>query len=459
MLDYDLILFTQRQQAEHEQRLRDYARNYDYYRGEHKRMLAVRTGQPDDNVTLNLARVIIDKGVAFLFGKEPAFELTEGTTTPAEKYLAEVWRRNDKRAWLTELGITGGIYGHVFVKLLNDGIEQGLPKLEIVLPEYVQVQHKGNDQSAVTGYRIEWTAEGDDGRPAYYRQEIARNEAGRWLVENRIAQAHQLWQPDPNAPDMVWPWDWCPMLDAPNIILPGSFYGQSDLEDLSEQDAINYVASKINRILRYHAHPKTVGKNFAGKNITVAEDEMLILPGQDSDLFNLEMKSDLASSLAFLDKLQSAFMETARIPRLDPMNLQLGALSGFAMKILYGALLEKTEVKRCTYGALLVEINRRLVDMAGFGANSYATIHWPDPLPEDETAKNATDKFELDYDLASHETVQTRRGLDPKVESQRMEDEQAKEGNVGEQLLKAWQTNQGALQKRRMVPEPQGDVE
>lgn len=447
-MDYELVLFEQRMEAEQAERLASYKRHYEYYLGGHKQPLPVRTGQPNDNVILNLARIVVDKGAAFLFGKDLVWELQEGESTPAEDALDTVWKRNRRMTFLAEIGTSGGIYGHVFIKILPDGIAPGIPRLVNILPELVTVLRDYDDLQAVNGYRIEWTGIDTSGRPLHKRQDIVREET-RWIVRNRVDKGNGAWAQGPQAPaDFVWPWPWAPIVDAPNIILPGSYYGQSDLADLDEQDAVNYVASKIQRILRYHAHPKTWGKGFKAGDLQIREDDMLIIPSPDGSLGNLEMQSDLSSSLDFLDKLVNSYMASARVPRLDPAVINVGALSGFALKVLYGDLLEKTELKRRTYGDLLIEINRRLCDMLGFGAENYVTIHWPDPLPVDENAEMTRDKFELEAELASIETVQRRRGLDPEVEAERKAKQEAETNSIGGTLIRQFMAGAGTGTRR-----------
>jgi hypothetical protein len=182
-----------------------------------------------------------------------------------------------------------------------------------------------------------------------------------------------------------------------------------------------------------------------GEDVKVSEDQTIILPGKESDLFNLEMQSDLAAALGFLDRLVNLWMRTERVPNLDPAQVSVGALSGFALKVLYGDLLEKTEVKRATYGDLLVELNRRMLALNGMGEENYTTLHWPSPLPEDWEEQKARDEFELGNEVTSVETVRARRGLDNEVEKQRIAAERAerntREGNVGAMLVQDFFTN------------------
>lgn len=443
--DLAAIQFEYRMLEEERRRLEAIDRNWKYYHGFHDAMLPVRTGQKDDNVTINLARLIVDKSASFLFGKEVTFELDQTNTTPEEEWLEEVWRRNRKMTFLMRLAVTGGVTGHVFVKIVPDRERGRPPRLVSIEPEYVTVFHAGEDIEDVWRYRIQWIERDRDNKPMSRRQDIERDLSGdKWQVLNRIAYGSQRWQPDPERPDLTWEYPWPPMLDCQNLVNPGSYWGLSDLEDLSEQDAINYIASKVQRILRYHAHPKTIGKGFDPNYITHTEDEVLVLPGENSDLFNLEMQSDLGSSLAFMDRLINWFLATARTPRLDPAQVNVGALSGFALKVLYGDALEKVEVKRRTYGDMLVELNRRLCDFRGFGPEHYTEIHWQSPLPEDEREEQSRDQFELDYGLASKETIRARRNIDHEVEEERLASQQSAEGDIGAMLLRQFETGRPA---------------
>lgn len=439
----DAALFAQRMEEIQRARLDGYKRQWNYYNGDQPNTLKVREGQPDDNVTINLARLVVDKGAAFLFGKEPQFELQEGETTPEEERLAAIWRANRKQTFLGKLATSGGIYGHAFLKIIPDYYGAGLARLVSIEPENITAYWDGDDIESIWRYCIEYIAADRDGTAIVKRQEIERISDSAWRIQNRISRRGTKWEPDPANPDGTWNRPYAPIIDCQNLPLPGAYYGVSDLDDLVLQDTINYVTSNVVRILRYHAHPRTIGRGFAPNDIKVAADETLVLPSMDSDLRNLEMQSDLGSSLALMDRLIGWMLATARIPRIDPAVINVGALSGFALRVLYGDLLEKTEQKRNTYGDLLIELNRRLLDLAGMGDDHVMTIHWADPLPGDQGAATERDKFELDYALASKETVRVRRGLDNKAEEARIDAEAgqsaAREGNIGEMLLRSFE--------------------
>lgn len=439
-MDYDLVLWEQRLATEESERLSGYATRWKYYNGDHPRMLKVKTGQADDNVMINLARLIVDKGAAFLFGKELVFELQEGEKTPEEDKLETIWQANRMMTFLGKLAVTGGVCGHVFIKIIPDGVSyagEKMPRLVNVDPAYVTAAWSPDDVEDVWLYRTSWTGQDERGRAIHRREDIQRVDQ-KWIVTNYAATGHGAWaqQGEP----LNWPYDWPPMIACQNIPYPHAFYGLSDLEDLSLQNAINFTASNILRILRYHAHPKTWGRGFHAKDVEVGPDEVFIIPSLEGNLQNLEMQSDLSSSQAYLNTLINRFLATGRVPRIDPTEVSVGALSGFALRILYSDLLEKNEMKRRTYGDMLIELNRRLLEMTGMGDQNICTIHWSDPLPADPNADTVRDKFELDYNLTSLETVRVRRGLDNEAEEERIAAQEVNSGNIGAALLRNFET-------------------
>lgn len=75
-------------------------KRWEAYYGKLPPALKVKPGAADDNIRLNYARMIVDKGVSFLFGQEVGFELSETEETEAEQWLDAVWARNRKMTLL-----------------------------------------------------------------------------------------------------------------------------------------------------------------------------------------------------------------------------------------------------------------------------------------------------------------------------------------------------------------------
>src|SRR5579883_2309940 len=146
------------------------AQRWRAYHGQHPRPLRIRPGQPDDNVIVNYARVVVDKGVSFLFGSDIRFELDETAETKAEQWLEQCWAANRKMTLLQKLALNGAIAGHAFVKIIPS---QPFPRLVVLDPATVSVTWEPDDIEQVVGYRIQYNAlDPQSGKPIVLRQLI-----------------------------------------------------------------------------------------------------------------------------------------------------------------------------------------------------------------------------------------------------------------------------------------------
>lgn len=168
-------------------------------------------------------------------------------------------------------------------------------------------------------------------------------------------------------------------------------------------------------------------------------DETIILPGENAELRNLEMQSDLASSLRYLVMLRQALHEIAGVLKMVMGNLErLGGLSGVALPILYQPLLEKTNTKRLLYGGMLVELNRRMLAIGGFGDDLSTALHWQGVLPRDPMQERQAALIDMQLSV-SQDTLLQRLGYDPDLERQKREVGGA---DLGEQILRAFDRGQ-----------------
>jgi hypothetical protein len=413
-------------------RLRQFKTAWERYYGRFPKPLKVRSGQPDDNVIVNMARVIVDKGVSFLFGQDVTFEIDETTTTPAEEWLAGCWDANRQATLLQKLALNGGICGHAFVKIVPGA---PYPRLVVLDPATVTPTWEPDDIEKVLRYRIQYPAvDPKTGKPIVIRQLIELDGAV-WRITDQVSRADSTqWV---TTAENTWPYPWPPIVDCQNLPNPNEYWGLPDLgEDLLQlNEGINFVLSNLARIIRFHAHPKTWGRGFTAQQLKIAVDETIVLPSPDAELHNLEMESDLASSIAFYERLREALHEVARVPEVATGRMEnVGQLSGVALSILYQPLVEKTETKRRTYGDLLVELNRRMLALGGFGADNITVLHWPELLPGD--ALQERQAALLDHQLgASKNTLLQQLGYDAEMEQQKRAEEDA---TLGEQLLTAF---------------------
>ena len=98
------------------------------------------------------------------------------------------------------------------------------------------------------------------------------------------------------------------MVDSQSLPDRAGYYGDPDLVRPELNDALNFVASNTMRIIKHHGHPKTIGTGMRASEVQeTAVDGFWSVPNPDAKIANLEMQSDLGSSMAFLQLLQQWF--------------------------------------------------------------------------------------------------------------------------------------------------------
>ena len=410
-----------------------YRRVWEAYFGNMPKPLTIKPGKPDDNVRLNLVRLVVNATVSFLFGKEPKFELDEGRETPAEEWLQGVWRYNRKMQLLQKLATNGAACGHVFLKMQLPAAGQRYPRLINLSPEHVQVITDADDIDMAIRYLIEYKTMGRQREEMTVRQSIERDEAGRWKITDEVSVGNGDWT---ERQSIWWPWPWAPIIDCQNLPSPNEYYGMADIEEdvLELNHACNFALSNLQRIVRYHAHPRTYGTGFTAKDFNQGADETILLP-EGATLANLEMTNDLSSLIELYKRIKEGMHETTATPEIATGKLEnTGQLSGVALQIMYQPLLQKTEAKRLTYGEMLIELNRRLLDMAGYGDANLCTITWPDMLPRNDMEERQVALLDKELGV-SDDTLLEKLGYDAKAEAAKGEMDGA---DMAEQLMTAF---------------------
>lgn len=417
--------------TDEENRLGTMRQAWEYYYGKFPKPLAVIPGKLDDNVIINYSRTIVDKGVTFLFGKPVEFDLED---EQAEEWLNAALDANRFMSLLQKLAINGGVCGTAFVKLQIE-VGQIYPRLIVVDPETVSVRWAADDIDKVVRYMIQYPSKDPDtGKPIGIRQVIERD-GQRWRIIDQVGDLkNHTWT---TTSDVLWPWSWAPIIECQNLPAPNEYWGVSDLEpDITGVNtAINFVSSNTNRIIRFHAHPKTIVVGTGAQDVRVGIDEVIHLPNPQADMRNLEMSSDLGSSLAYQRELKSAWREVTRVPAVAVGETEgIGALSGVALEILYQPLIEKTNTKRILYGDMLTELARRMLAIGGFGEDQRPSLQWPDMLPKDGLQERQTALIDEQLGV-SKDTLLQKFGYDPEAEKLKKSSEGAE---LGEQLLGAF---------------------
>lgn len=398
------------------------ARAWKAYYGQSPKPLKLRKGErTNDNVRVNLGRLIVDTGVAHLFGNELVITSPEDAPDTMQPAIDEMIRRNGGDLLWQKFGLSGAIGGTMFYRLnLRD---DGSVRITSIDPQMVEVFWEPDDFEQVTKYVISWNTI-DPERGGVARRQVIEPDGFGWVIVDQQA-VEGAWVTLGETP---WPYPYAPVGHAQNLPSPHEVYGISDLEPdtLELIHSIERVASNVNRIVRLYAHPRTWGRMIGESVIMDANPgAVLKLEHPQAELHNLEMQSDLASSIDLYRRLCAALHETTRIPEIATGKLDnTGQLSGLALQILYAPLIQKTETKRRTYGHAITEMMRRALDLSGFGDQTLVNLTWPEILPHDPEAERRAAMIDAQLGV-SKATILDRLGYDAEQELAQTAAEQA----------------------------------
>jgi hypothetical protein len=445
--------------AEEDERLQRYARAWAAYDGEAPKPLEVGDGEPEDNVRLDYAAVVVDKGASFLTGKggvtfqleapeaeagdsDPDSEDPEAAETAeevAKARLAEVeaafdgiWSPEKRTLDFQKLATNGGVCGHGWLRLYDEG--DGRIRVSILDPANCTAVWNEDDVDILERYLVEWTTVDQMEESLTYglgvlrrkrfEPDEPRNPTSWTILDEEHDDDTGEWITTDETP---WPHPYAPVLDCQNLPAPNTYYGRSDLEpailDLLEQ--LESVASDMRRIVRMHGHPVLYAIGISADqlgDLEVAIGEVLTIPDKEATLGALEI-AELTSSLALYSELKTALLEATRTPKVAlGETTNSGPVSGLALEVEYEPLIEKTETKRLTYGPLLTMAGNCILDLIGFTGWS-VSLGWPKMLPTDTAGEALADESEQRMGIVSKQTLAEKRGYDWSVESQRLEEE------------------------------------
>lgn len=449
-------------------RKREMSEAWKAYRGKFQDPLKVEHNKVNDNVKPNRCRTIVDKGVSFLFGPALKIQATDeakkkeqnpDAESPIQDFLDQVWGDEDDRmTLLAKIAMNGGNCGQTFVKVIPPGGTRKIPRIVNLNPQNIRIVTDPEDSDLHLAYIIEYPINSGWQK----RQIIARVDPGStleiwgdndpddtWTITNYQRRAlatgqESDWRQVGDTEDWAYPFP--PIFTCQNLPNPNEPWGIADLTDdlIHMNKVLIFIQSNISRILKYHAHPKTVAKGLRLDQLAVAPDDTIVLQSPDADIKNLEMSSDLSSSLNFASEIRADMDEQSRVPAVALgrlADLPKGNISGVALQLLFQPLLEKTVQKRRLYGKMIREVTRAALVLAGLIPlsqwDSYQVdIHWPDLLPIDDLAAAQTALLWKQLGV-SEDTLLQSGGFDPG-------DEAEKSANEAQRDMNAFGKGQGA---------------
>jgi hypothetical protein len=429
----------------------DISKRVAYADGDQTRFLVnPKTKQPtNENVIINVSGKIINQTVSFLVGDQPEIKHPDDAVSALIESIEDF---NQDDIFYTGMAEEGSISGHVFVKLCPD--EAGNIAWEIQTSEIVTAFWEPRNKKKAVAYMVKWS-EGE----IEYRQDIIKNSL---MPENTKPDFWTVFDLEKSGKQGQWiitsttEWDYpfSPMVDWQNLPNRRSFYGKSDLRSIDLNDNINFTASNIGRILKFHAHPKTVLTGGTPDSIKqTSVDGLWAIDSDTAKVFNLEMQSDLSSSLNYLHELRGAFFSEQGAVDLDSFKDKVGSLTNFGLRVLFNDALAKNNTKQQLYEYGIKELVYRSLCLMGTVVNAKdIDVEFSNPLPENELENVQVVKTELEAGTISQQTGSEELGHDWEQEKLRMaEEKQSASGDLGALLAEAMrkeeiQTNEGDLQ-------------
>ena len=421
-----------------------------YRRGEQPKQLNVKHGQHDDNVTINLSGLVVDKSVSAMLGDHVGFDLPGDEDSPEQQYINDVMEANRSEIFLYNAAVAAADGGTGFIKIMPDMVERKgktYPRLDVINPSFVTMFTMPHDSKMVWKYVIQYNFYDVNDKEAI-RREVTEHDAERnvWIVTTYEYSEATGWKFAQIDEPVTWEWEFPPIVHWQNLPNPYGAEGEPDLtKDVRIiQDKFNEVASNNAKIIRIYTHPMRYIKGVMGlTKIEVGPNDMPGLP-ENGEIVQLPAIGDLAGSLAYQQFIKKSLFDITRTVDIESLNDKLGSLTNFGLKVLYQDMIAKLNTKRQLFGDALLELVHRLLALNGMPADDPGKILWPNMLPENTKEKVEELKAENELGTVSVETAATELGRvyrtdDNKGEFDKIQEEkrleQTNRTNLGSFLL------------------------
>ncbi|RMG77090.1 MAG: phage portal protein [Chloroflexi bacterium] len=373
-----------------------------YYQGKHK----AHFKNSEDNVVINLCRIVVDAIVDFLMPQMPKIVINDdGIVEEAEAYLENIWVENGGANFLRRLAQIGSIYGHVFVRVWFK--DDGKVNLYPIQPQNVIVFYDPDDHE-VLWYEQRWSSK-ERGKKVEYRQDIVRQD-GIWLIHvYKRNKGVGQWE---KVETQEWRYPISPLVDWAHLQAVDRYTGESELRHAELNDQINAVASDIKAILRHHASPRVVGFGFqTGEVQETAINGLWTIPNPDARVEVLQGVPQLDAAQKFYDTLVQSFLSESKVVLLPSDIRQFSNVTNLGIRATYLQMLSKIEVLRRNYERGIRQICR-LIGLVNLGTDLDVQVLWADALPTNMIEQLTLIERQIGLGLMSRQTASKILGLD-----------------------------------------------
>jgi len=390
-----------------QRRLNEISEYWDFYLGEQWRVVRE---EGESLITFNYAKAIVDKSVSFLFGKGFRIQPHKEVAQELKPLLDEVWEYNKKDILGVEIGQMGAITGDCFIKvswedpevddngmLYEEEYPDGKVRINVLPTSSVFPVYSSHDKDKMVSCTIQYAIleMGIDGKPvARMYKEVVTRDIISYYIDNELVE---------EIPNILREIN---IVQIKNIPLAGESRGQSDLKSIIPlQKELNAKVTDVSDIINYHSAPITIIQGAKSKNLEKGAKKVWGGLPKDAKVYNLELNSDLNASNSFISTIKTAIHELSNTPE-DSLGGKsaVSNTTGVALQIKYAPLLEKTWLKRQTYGGGIKDVCRLIIKLLrvkgsdeerkllndlmstseGIKKVFDITVTFPDPLPKDE---------------------------------------------------------------------------
>lgn len=400
--------------------------------GDHPDTLRSMPDERNDNISVNECGVVVEQLTEFI--GVPELVVPGGVDRVADPTTGElVMTRSDPQRLLDELLAdaqfellsleaheSGLTVGHIFIKILPDGM-MGLidPHLVTVFWDATRVMI----DKYPLWYRLTWSI-GDMTR----EQDIVRSELvegavkDRWVIIEREKDGRGEWK---EITREVWDFPFSPICEVKMVRRPHHYYGMSVIEHHRLNDGLNFTLSNVARVIRHHAHPKTIALDVQLPDVTALDQFISARSSTQAQgqIFNLAIDANgIRHSMDFAAVLRQSFFSQARV--VDPLTAkdQVGQLTNFGIRSLYSDQMRRVVSFRNVLERFWADVIQRVMVVRGITIERPMAV-WPDPLPVSRAELVDTAGKEQALGITSGQSLADDLGRDYSKERQQLIEE------------------------------------
>ncbi|RYG38666.1 phage portal protein [bacterium] len=319
----------------------------------------------------NFARPVVNASAGFLAGK--GIEWRVAGNDRLTRLAGDIWDRSGGDLAFLEASLTGAIAGDlgVQVAMTPDG-----PIIRFLDPGICHPEFDPHDYRMLRSFTVAYQAEDAQGGKfkhfEMWKDGRAEDEDGNLLDTY-----------DESLLDGV-PFAW-----IRNQGRLGKQYGSSDLKGLAElTTSYDHLARKQYGSLDYFLEPNLLIKNANDLKVEDFGGRRAFKVGKDADISFIESEGEKPGIDEALARTFDAICRVSETPRhVFGDVIEIGDVSGTALKLMFTPLITKTRRKQSTYGPALEWAMWQALLLAGAPRNfevRTVNVVWPDPVPTNE---------------------------------------------------------------------------